>query len=203
MSFQPDILIEQPKLTNDEKIALIEERFGEIMEILGLDLSDDSLKDTPNRVARMYVEEIFSGLNPLNFPDVSFFENKYAHPDQSNMVLVQCSFTSFCEHHFVPMHGSCHVAYLPNKKLIGLSKIPRIVKYFARRPQLQERLTAQVADCLAELLETEDIAVAVKATHFCVIARGVEDHEGLTSTQVLRGRFQTDPYRRQFLDQSL
>lgn len=215
MSSQPETLIDlmtkfpspidpkRPALSNEEKIRLIRGHFAEIMEILGLDLTDESLSGTPDRVAKMYVQEIFSGLDPRNFPDISFFEDKYQDRDQSNLVCVKTSFTSFCEHHFVPMHGTCHVAYLPSEKLIGLSKIPRIVRYFAKRPQLQERLTAQVADTLSNLLETEDIAVSTRATHFCVVARGVEDCQSDTSTQILRGRFQNDPYRRQFLDQSL
>jgi GTP cyclohydrolase IA len=175
--------------TEEEKIAYIEERFREIMEALGLDLNDDSLCRTPYRVAKMYVKEIFSGLQVENFPDVSFMEDNYHYEGKSNIVFLRVHFTSFCEHHFVPMIGHAYIAYLPKGKLIGLSKIPRIVKYFAKRPQVQERLTAQIADSLATILETEDVAVSITAQHFCVIARGVEDQNGHTTTNVFRGKF--------------
>lgn len=175
-----------------EKIKTIGHHVRCIMEALGLDLENDSLKDTPNRIARMYVEEVFSGLKEDTFPKISFFEEVAHHQHQANIVFVKVSFTSFCEHHFVPMVGSVYVAYLPQEKLIGLSKIPRIVRYFAKRPQLQERLTAQVADSLAILLETADIAVSVNARHFCVMARGIQDEQSHTITNVLRGRFNTD-----------
>jgi len=185
------------KLTEEEKIALIAEKFAAIMEILGLDLTDESLKKTPYRVAKMYVREVFSGLDAGNFPEPSFIPNQ----SEGGMVLVKVSFTSFCEHHFVPMRGTAHVAYLPNKRLIGLSKIPRIVRYFAKRPQVQERLTAQIADALALLLETEDVAVSCVAEHFCVIARGVEDAESHTVTNVLKGEFEkNDSLRREFFE---
>jgi GTP cyclohydrolase I len=184
---------EQNIKSDEEKIALISDRFRDIMEVLGLDLQDESLARTPNRVAKMYVQEVFAGLDINNFPEISFIENKYHSLDKrSNIVFVKVSFTSFCEHHFVPMIGEAYVAYLPNKKLIGLSKIPRIVRYFARRPQVQERLTAQIADCLAILLESEDVAVSLTAQHFCVAARGIEDTNGFASTNVLLGKFETD-----------
>lgn len=188
-------------LSDEEKIALIADRFRDIMEALGLDLDEDSLQKTPYRVAKMYVKEIFSGLDVNNFPDVSFFEEEFPHYHESHMVLVKVGFTSFCEHHFVPMHGVAYVAYRPRDKVIGLSKIPRIVRFFAKRPQLQERLTAQIADSLAILLEMEDVAVSVTAHHYCVIARGVEDEEGHTITNVLRGAFHTDPeLRKEFFE---
>lgn len=184
-------------LSEDEKIALIAEKFASIMEILGLDLTDESLKKTPERVAKMYVKEVFSGLDTANFPEPSFFPNQ----SERDMVLVKVSFTSFCEHHFVPMRGVVHVAYLPNERIIGLSKIPRIVRYFARRPQVQERLTAQIFDALSLLLETEDVAVSCMAEHFCVIARGVEDEMSHTVTNVLRGAFEKDTnLRREFFE---
>lgn len=189
----------QEKLTDEEKISRIEQHFAAIMETLGLDLSDDSLQGTPTRVAKMYVNEVFSGLNPDTFPEISFFENH----SNAGMVSVKASFTSFCEHHFVPMQGTCTIAYLPNKKLIGLSKIPRIVQYFAKRPQLQERLTTQIADCLQELLETDHIAISCQATHTCVTARGIQDQESCTETHLFRGQFQDDPYRSDFRALSL
>lgn len=187
--------------TPKEKIDYIASRFKDIMDCLGLDLKDDSLKDTPLRVAKMYVNEIFSGLDPAHFPDINFFDEQIHHEHRANTVLVKVSFTSFCEHHFVPFQGYAYVAYIPNKKLIGLSKIPRIVKYFARRPQLQERLTAQIADSLSLLLDTENIAVSIVAKHFCMIARGVEDEASHTVTNVLRGEFDNnDQIRREFFD---
>lgn len=189
------------KLSKDEKIALITDRFTDIMEALELDLSDDSLRNTPYRIAKMYVEEIFSGLQEENFPEISFFPDSYQHDRRNNTVLVKVNFTSFCEHHFVPMDGAAYVSYIPNGRLIGLSKIPRIVKYFAQRPQVQERLTAQIADCLCLLLDTEDVAVTITARHFCVIARGIEDQNGHTITNVLRGQFDRDEHlRREFFE---
>lgn len=188
-------------LSNEEKISLIKVKFCEIMDILGLDLDDDSLRRTPERIAKMYVEEIFSGLNEEQFPEVSFFQDRFQHDKHSNTVLVKVNFTSFCEHHFVPMNGTAYVSYIPNGKLIGLSKIPRIVRYFAKRPQVQERLTAQIADSLCLLLDTEDVAVTIAARHYCVIARGIEDENGHTVTNVLRGRFDTDEQvRREFFE---
>ncbi|NGX43012.1 MAG: GTP cyclohydrolase 1 [Chlamydiae bacterium] len=176
-------------MNDEEKIAYIAERFREIMNVLGLDLEDESLSRTPYRVAKMYVKEIFSGLDINQFPEISFMEDHYQINGKGNMVFVKVHFTSFCEHHFVPMSGVAYVAYLPKEKLIGLSKIPRIVKFFARRPQIQERLTVQIADSLATLLETEDVAVSITAEHFCVAARGIEDQNGHTTTNTFRGQF--------------
>lgn len=187
--------------TRDEKVKYIASRFKDIMECLGLDLTNDSLKDTPLRVAKMYVNEIFSGLDIESFPLISFFKEEYHHEHRANTVLVKVAFTSFCEHHFLPMQGFVYVSYIPDQKLIGLSKIPRIVKFFARRPQLQERLTAQIADCLAILLNTENVAVSIVAKHYCVIARGVEDEQGHTVTNVLRGEFDFNQnIRREFFE---
>lgn len=177
------------QLSDEEKIRKIERHFYGIMEALGLDLTDPSLEATPYRVAKMYVKEIFSGLKENEFPQISFFPN---HNKDSSLVLVKASFTSFCEHHFVPMHGRAYFAYVPREKIIGLSKISRIIRYFSRRPQVQERLTRQIADSLSLLLESEDVAVSLVATHFCVIARGVEDDHGHTITNSLHGKFQTD-----------
>lgn len=199
--FRSPVVPHRRDISNEEKIALIAQHFEKIMEVIGLDLSDKSLARTPQRVAKMYVEEIFAGLDPKNFPNISFMDNEFCHKHQSDLVFVKVNFNSFCEHHFVPMHGVVYVAYVPNKKLIGLSKIPRIVKFFASRPQVQERLTAQIADSLATLLETEDVAVSINAQHFCVIARGIENTNSHTITNVLRGSFDTDPeLRREFFE---
>lgn len=191
-----------PRLSDEEKIAYIAKRFGEIMEVLGLDITHESLERTPYRVAKMYVNEIFSGLDPKQFPEISFIPDCFEHDyHRSNMVFVKVNFNSFCEHHFVPMNGTAFVAYIPNGKLIGLSKIPRIVRYFACRPQVQERLTAQIADSLAILLETNNVAVSLTAQHFCIIARGIEDTESRTTTNVLRGEFDVnDAIRREFFE---
>ncbi|WP_413290797.1 GTP cyclohydrolase I FolE [Bdellovibrio sp. HCB337] len=187
-------------LSSDEKIKLITEKFTEIMEILGLDLNDDSLKDTPRRVAKMYVNEIFSGLDPEHFPKMTVIENKMEY-DQ--MICVSgVSTLSFCEHHFLTIDGVATVAYIPNKKVIGLSKINRIVQFFSRRPQVQERLTKQIADCLQYVLDTEHVAVYIDAKHYCVIARGIEDTASSTVTTEVRGHFRTKVQtREEFLHQ--
>jgi GTP cyclohydrolase I len=199
--FPSPILKEQVKRSDEEKIDLIAERFQEIMEILGLDLTDDSLAQTPQRIARMYVQEVFAGLNEANFPHISFFKDDMHHEHKPHMVFIKVGFTSFCEHHFVPMMGFAYVAYLPGNQLIGISKIPRIVRFFARRPQLQERLTAQIADSLAILLGINDVAVSLHARHFCVMARGIQDENSQMITNVLRGHFDTDEeLRREFFE---
>lgn len=188
-------------LSKEKKIALIAERFREIMEILGLDLSDESLQHSPYRVAKMYVEEVFSGLDPATFPRVSYIEDKFQHQHRANMVFVKVNFCSFCEHHFVPMDGTACIAYVPNGKLIGLSKIPRIVRFFARRPQIQERLTAQIVDALSLLLGTENVAASLCAKHHCIIARGIENENSHAITNVLRGEFDTnEALRKEFFD---
>ncbi|MBX2989022.1 MAG: GTP cyclohydrolase I FolE [Bdellovibrionaceae bacterium] len=184
--------------SDDEKIKMIEERFTEILEILGLDLSDDSMNRTPHRIAKMYVKELFSGLDAANFPKMTVIENKMRY-DQ--MIVVQdIDVISCCEHHFQTIQGAATVAYIPDKKVIGLSKINRVVEYFARRPQVQERLTKQIADCLQLVLETEHVAVHINAKHFCVIARGIQDANSSTITSDLRGDFKhrTDT-RKEFL----
>lgn len=176
-------------LSNDEKIKKISAKFAEIMEILGLDLADDSLHETPLRVAKMYVNEVFGGLDPKKFPKMTVIENKMNY-DQ--MIVVQnISCLSFCEHHFLPIDGFATVAYIPNKKVIGLSKINRVVQYFSRRPQVQERLTKQIADCLQYILGTDHVAVHINAKHYCVVMRGIEDTTSTTSTSDLRGHFKT------------
>lgn len=197
----PSPLKPPPEMTEEEKIEYIAVRFKEIMEVLGLDLTDKSLERTPMRVARMYLKEIFSGLDPATFPPITYIEDQYKIDGKSNMLFMEVFVTSFCEHHFVPMIGTAYVAYLPNKKLIGLSKIPRIVRFFARRPQVQERLTAQIADSLSRILDSEDVAVSIKCQHFCIAARGIEDQSGWCTTQVLKGRFRDhDSHREEFFD---
>ena len=185
------------KMTDDLKIELIEKHFREIMHVLGLDLSDDSLQGTPHRVAKMYVNEIFRGLNPENKPAAKLFENRYAY----NQMLVERDITlySYCEHHFVPIIGKAHVAYIPDKHVVGLSKLNRIVQYYARRPQVQERLTMQIADELRSMLFTENVAVFIEADHLCVMSRGVNDVSSSTITTEYSGLFQQEQYRNEFL----
>ena len=190
-NFPSPILKKIAELSEEEKIHMIAHHFRKIMEVLGLDLNDDSLAKTPYRVAKMYVQEVFSGLDVNNFPDISFFKDEFHHEHKARMVFVKVGFTSFCEHHFVPMTGFAYVAYLPGDKIIGISKIPRLVRFFARRPQLQERLTAQIADSLALLLQTDDVAVSINARHYCVMARGIQDENSHMITNVLRGQFNT------------
>ena len=184
-------------LTDEEKIHKIAQHFGQIMDILGLDRSDDSLSGTPKRVAKMYVKEIFSGLNPENFPDIKLFENKY----QYNQMLVEknITFYSNCEHHFVPIIGKAHVAYISSGKVIGLSKLNRIVQYYAKRPQVQERLTMQITNALKKVLETEDVAVIIDATHLCVSSRGVKDVNSSTVTAHFCGKFEEEHTKNEFL----
>lgn len=188
------------QLTSEEKIEKIKHHFAEIMKTLGLDLSDDSLCDTPKRMAKMYVNEVFSGLDPKNFPKITVIDNKMQY-DQ--IVCVQdIEVMSMCEHHFQPIDGFATVAYIPNKKVIGLSKLNRVVDYFGRRPQVQERLTKQIADCLQYLLDTEDVAVHINAKHYCVISRGIQDTHSTTTTSDLRGAFkQRAETRTEFLKQ--
>ncbi|GCD78554.1 GTP cyclohydrolase 1 [Thermaurantimonas aggregans] len=183
------------ELTDDEKIESIAEKFADILHILGLDLDDDSLKDTPRRVAKMYVKEIFSGLHPARKPSVQLFDNPY----QYNQMLVEKNITvhSYCEHHLVPIIGVAHVAYISSGKVIGLSKINRIVRYFSKRPQVQERLTEQIAEELKKVLQTEDVAVYIDAEHFCVKTRGIEDTQSTTVTTHYSGKFLTDNQVRQ------
>jgi GTP cyclohydrolase I len=191
-------LREDAFLLNDtEKIALIEDKFRDIMNILGLDLTDDSLRGTPYRVAKMYVQEIFSGLSPENKPDIKLFENKYQYKEM--LVEKNITFFSNCEHHFVPIMGKAHIAYISNGKVIGLSKLNRIVQYFAKRPQVQERLTIQIANELKNVLGTEDVAVLIDATHLCVSSRGVQDINSSTVTASYGGAFQTESKQAEFL----
>lgn len=183
--------------TQDGKIAQIEHHFGAILDILGLDLSDPSLAETPHRVAKMYVKELFSGLDPAQFPKITTQPNSFNYDHM--LVESNISIQSICEHHFVPIIGVCHIAYIPGETVIGLSKLNRIAQYFARRPQVQERLTKEIKESLVEVLETEDVAVVIDAIHMCVRLRGVEDHDALTRTMDLGGAFKTSPERGEFL----
>lgn len=183
-------------LPESEKIEQIADKFADIMHILGLDLTDDSLKGTPQRVAKMYVQEVFQGLNPENKPAAKLFENKYRY----GQMLVEKDITlhSYCEHHFVPITGVCHVGYVSSGKVIGLSKINRIVRYYAKRPQVQERLTEQIAAELKKVLQTEHLAVVIDADHMCVSTRGVEDCASSTLTSHYSGQFDSAQGRQEF-----
>lgn len=182
---------------DDEKIALIEEKFRDIMDILGLDLTDDSLNGTPHRVAKMYVREIFNGLTPANKPKISVFENKFNYGEM--LVERNINLNSTCEHHFLPIVGVAHVAYIAAGQVIGLSKINRIVDYFARRPQVQERLTVQVASELKRILKTDDVAVLIDAKHMCVSSRGIGDESSATVTAEYSGAFKETAKKEEFL----
>lgn len=182
-------------LTDDAKIDAIAGHFREIMHLLGLDLTDDSLKGTPHRVAKMYVQEWFRGLNPEHRPEVRLFENRYNY----QQMLVERDITVFscCEHHFVPIIGKAHVAYLPGEHVVGLSKLNRVVQYYARRPQVQERLTRQIAEELKNSLHTDHVAVLIEADHLCVMSRGVNDTSSGTLTAEYGGAFGQDAQLRQ------
>ena len=186
--------------SNEEKITAISGHFEAIMRELGLDLTDDSLAGTPRRVAKMYVQEWFKGLDPQNRPEVRMFDNRYEY----HQLLVERDITLFscCEHHFVPIIGKAHVAYLPGSHVVGLSKLNRVVQYYARRPQVQERLTRQIAEELKQSLGTDDVAVLIEADHLCVMSRGVNDTSSSTLTSEYGGRLKTDEaLRREFLRQ--
>ena len=186
------------KLSNNEKIDIIKSDVQHIMETLGLDLSDDSLKGTPNRVAKMFVNEIFGGLDPSKKPKASTFDNKYQYGE----MLVEKNITlySTCEHHFLPIVGRAHVAYISNGTVIGLSKMNRIVDHFAKRPQVQERLTIQIVKELQKALNTKDVACVIDAKHLCVNSRGIRDIESSTVTSEFGGKFKNKETKREFLD---
>jgi GTP cyclohydrolase I len=186
------------KLNADEKIEVIKDDVRHIMETLGLDLSDDSLKGTPNRVAKMFVNEIFGGLDPAKKPKASTFENKYQYGE----MLVEKNITvySTCEHHFLPIVGRAHVAYISNGTVVGLSKMNRIVDYFSKRPQVQERLTIQIVKELQNVLNTKDVACVIDAKHLCVNSRGIRDIESSTVTSEFGGKFKDKETKREFLD---
>lgn len=179
-------------ISDAEKKEKIAGLFEQIMDVMGLDLTDDSLRGTPQRVAKMYIDEIFSGLNPKNKPKVALFDNKYKY----NQMLVEknITFYSNCEHHFVPIIGKAHITYISSGKVIGLSKLNRIVQYYAKRPQVQERLTNQIATELKSILNTEDVAVIIDAKHLCVSSRGIKDDTSATVTSYYGGAF-NDPHK--------
>lgn len=185
-------------MSDGAKIEAIASKFRDIMEIMGLDLTDDSLSGTPHRVAKMYVQEIFAGLNPANHPDVKTFDNVYGY----DHMLVERNITlnSTCEHHFLPIVGVAHVAYIPEGKVVGLSKLNRIVDHYAKRPQVQERLSRQVLKALQEILGTQNVAVVMDAKHLCVSSRGIQDEGSSTVTASYGGLFETAPdVRAEFL----
>ena len=182
--------------TDAQKIKAIEYYFAQILEELGLDLTDDSLSGTPYRVAKMYVKELFYGLDPKNKPKISLFDNKYGYGKM--LVEKNISLDSLCEHHFLPINGHAHVAYIPKDKVIGLSKINRVVDYYAHRPQVQERLSLQILNELKETLQTEDVMVMISAKHLCVSQRGIKDKESSTTTLEYSGRFNEKSYRDEF-----
>ncbi len=187
--------------SRDQKLHAIADHIRGIMEILGLDLADQSLAQTPQRVAEMYVDEIFSGLDLETFPEIATFEHTDSAPHDGHMVVTKVSIVSFCEHHLVPMVGEAYIGYIPQDKVIGLSKLSRIARYFAARPQLQERLTAQIGDSLATILGHNDVAVLITAQHTCVVARGAKDESSKTSTSYTSGQFQSSAsLHQQFLE---
>lgn len=184
--------------TDNEKIENIQFYFAKIMEELGLDLTDDSLSGTPYRFAKMYVKELFYGLNPKNKPKLSVFENKYGY--QKMLVEQHITIDSSCEHHFLPITGHAHIAYVPKDKVVGLSKINRLVDYYAHRPQVQERLSLQILKELQSVLETEDVIVMISAKHLCVSSRGIKDKDSFTTTIEYGGCFEEDAKREEFLN---
>ena len=185
-------------LTDSEKIAEIKDKFTDIMNALGLDLADDSLIDTPNRVAKMYVKEIFFGLDYKHFPKATTVDNKMKYDEM--VIERNINVQSNCEHHFVIIDGSCHISYIPKNKVLGLSKLNRIVQFFSKRPQIQERLTEQIYYALSYILDTEDIGVIIEAAHYCVKSRGIQDVNSDTVTSKMGGCFKTDPEaRKEFL----
>ena len=185
-------------ISDEEKIRLIKKDVENILSTLGIDLTDDSLKGTPNRVAKMFVNELFGGLNPIKKPKASTFENNYKYGE----MLVEKNITlySTCEHHLLPIIGRAHVAYISNGRVIGLSKMNRIVEYYAKRPQVQERLTMQIVQELQIALGTEDVACVIDAKHLCVNSRGIKDIQSSTVTSEFGGKFKTEQARREFLN---
>ncbi len=195
--FSTPLKINAFEMDDETKISLISEHFTSILDILGLDLSDDSLKGTPDRIAKMYVKEIFSGLNPANKPVATLFENPYRYSEM--LVEKNIAVFSNCEHHFVPITGKAHVAYISKGKVIGLSKLNRIVQYYSRRPQVQERLTIQIAQEIKRVMGTDDVAVMIDASHHCVSSRGIQDAGSSTVTSSFSGKFRDTDTRNEFL----
>jgi GTP cyclohydrolase IA len=197
ISFETPLKPNAFELNDEEKIELITGHFSNILNILGLDLTDDSLKDTPKRIAKMYVKEIFSGLNPANKPIPTLFENPYQYKEM--LVEKNIEIFSNCEHHFVPITGKAHVAYISNGKVIGLSKLNRIVRYYSQRPQVQERLTIQIAEEMKRVMGTADVAVMIDASHHCVSSRGIRDSGSTTITTSFSGKFKEQATKDEFL----
>lgn len=197
ISFETPLKPNAFELNDEEKIELITGHFSNILNILGLDLTDDSLKDTPKRIAKMYVKEIFSGLNPANKPIPTLFENPYQYKEM--LVEKNIEIFSNCEHHFVPITGKAHVAYISNGKVIGLSKLNRIVRYYSQRPQVQERLTIQIAEEIKKVMGTADVAVMIDASHHCVSSRGIRDSGSTTITTSFSGKFKEQATKDEFL----
>jgi len=185
-------------MSDQEKISLIRDNMKKILHTIGMDLNDDSIKGTPDRVAKMFVNEIFSGLNPKNKPKSSTFENKYKYGE----ILIEKNITlySTCEHHLLPIYGKAHVGYISNGNVVGLSKMNRIVDYFSRRPQVQERLTLQIVEELQKVLNTKDVACVIDAKHMCVNSRGINDISSSTITSEFGGKFKNKQTKREFLD---
>ena len=200
ISIKPETPLRDDAFAMDDalKIELIAKHFKEIMHVLGLDLTDESLQGTPLRVAKMYVNEHFKGLDPKNKPEPTLFENSYKYAEM--LVEKNIQFHSTCEHHFVPIYGFAHVAYFSSGKVIGLSKLNRIVDYFAKRPQVQERLTIQIVEELQKVLNTKDVACVIDAKHLCVNSRGIRDIESSTVTSEFGGKFKEKDTKREFLD---
>ncbi|MEJ6753723.1 MAG: GTP cyclohydrolase I FolE [Flavobacteriales bacterium] len=203
MTFKDDNIISitkentRKKLSNQEKIEAISEHFSSIMKILELDLEDDSLKETPKRVAKMYVEELFQGMNPENAPEIKKFDNSYNY----NGIILEKNITLFslCEHHFVPIIGKAHIGYFANNKVVGLSKLNRIVNYFSKRPQVQEKLTVQIVEFLKNELETQNVACIIEAQHLCVSMRGIKDVNSWTTTAEYSGKFLEESSKNEFI----
>mgnify|MGYP001218989570 FL=1 len=185
-------------MSDQEKISLIRDNVEKILHTIGMDLNDDSIKGTPDRVAKMFINEIFSGLNPKNKPKSSTFENKYKYGE----ILIEKNITlySTCEHHLLPIYGKAHVGYISNGNVVGLSKMNRIVDYFSRRPQVQERLTLQIVEELQKVLNTKDVACVIDAKHMCVNSRGINDISSSTITSEFGGKFKNKQTKREFLD---
>ncbi|WOD43207.1 GTP cyclohydrolase I FolE [Hwangdonia lutea] len=185
-------------ITHQEKLKVIEYHFGKIMETLGLSLDNPSLKNTPKRVAKMYINEVFKGLDESNFPKISFFENVSGYREM--VVVDNITVHSYCEHHFVPFFGKAAVAYIPKDRVIGLSKINRIVQFYASKPQIQEKLTVEIGQKLKDLLKTDDVAIYIEANHLCVASRGIKDKESVTKTTFFSGKFLKDKEKARFIN---
>jgi GTP cyclohydrolase I len=194
-SVETPLMLDAFEKSDEEKIDIIQKHFKVIMETLGLDLNDDSLKGTPRRVAKMFVKEMFWGLNPELKPIVSNFKNKYKY--KNILVEKDINFYTHCEHHFVPFFGKAHVAYIPNGKVIGLSKLNRIVEYYAKRPQVQERMTMQISKELQKALGTPNVAVIINAKHLCVASRGIKDDSSNTTTAEYCGEFLNEEVKKE------